>query len=275
MIKGRHTEELWSETWRKALYRGLNVHFVNGLLVMTLKPDCLLLQDTDFMPEGGAIAYHCEHLYPVSGDDHEIHTACLKGRDAAFLSASQLLGMKGEIFALWNATSGKPYASNWTNEDEVDEDSDDNEDVKVDNDDDEDEEDTTNEEDEGVEKDLDDTVVFSKKWQSYAFCCEGFPEYDQEDNCLDSSGIPCKAPAAIKFVNDRPDNCFRPGLTVASYGNEPSTDAYYYTAAIVVQVPAAKDRNVPKAMTDPQEKQKHESQTTAWWAWCLMMYLDV
>ena len=185
------------------------------------------------MPNGGSLGYHCQHLYPVSDKSSEISTACLKGRDAAFLSAAQLLGLNGEIFALWNATSAsrtiywkpvKPASDEDSKDSDEDDDQDDDDDYR----------------------DFSDTVVFSKTWHADGGCyCVG-GEYDLADECLDGSGIPCKAPAAIKFVNDRSEECFRTGMSVASYGNEPSTDAFYYTAAVVVQIPAAKDRNIPE-----------------------------
>ena len=197
-----------------------------------------IVQDTNFMPEGGALGFHCNHLYPVSKSDSKIHTACLKGRDAAFLSATQFLGLKGETFALWNANYGSPYRRS------DDEDEDSNQEDPSDN-------------DRSCIDDFNNRVVFSKTWHAE-------PRQDEMvdygglgcDDCLDYHGIPCKAPAVLKFVNDRPAEGFRTGLTLMTYGNDPTMDSYYYTAAVIVQITAAKDRKIPEDVTESRKRQK-------------------
>ena len=173
--------------------------------------------------------YHCQHLYPVStGQSADISTACLKGRDAAFLSAAEMLGMKGQVFALWNANSehSHDYDSN---------------------------------DDKEIDRESDSKIVFSNVFQcSDSDVCMG--EYGTCADALDDQGIPCKAPKDINFVNNRSQKTYMKGMSAPSYGNEPSCDTFYYTAAVVVQVPSAKDRNISDVVTEVRKRQRN-------WAW--------
>ena len=61
------------------------------------------MQDWNFMQNGGCLKYLCEHLYPIARADVNISPNCLIGRDAAFLSATRHLGLKGETITWENA----------------------------------------------------------------------------------------------------------------------------------------------------------------------------
>ena len=157
------------------------------------------------MPEGGVIGYHCLHEYPVTIGDSEIWEGVLKGRDKAFMATMQTMGLKTEIYALWNANAQH----------------------------------TMDYDSEGEEKV---GVVFSQVWQAECDCCVG-GEYGTCSEALNWAGIPSSdAPKDVKWINERRGK-ERQSMTVASYGNEPSTDTFYHTGAIVVHIPAAKERN--------------------------------
>ena len=61
------------------------------------------MQDPKFMKNGGSLRYMCEHLYPFARADVKMRLNCFRGRDAAFLSATQQLGLQGEIIT-WDDT---------------------------------------------------------------------------------------------------------------------------------------------------------------------------
>lgn len=186
------------------------------------------MQDPKFMEKGGFLGYHCQHLYPISQEDPEVSVSCLKGRDAAFMATIQLLGLFAETYAVWNTNMGtiKPYYGYYGEEDD----------------------------DEGGfgyrrnsknsaiwKKAKKAGFVLSKTWYAEAdeYMCVGEDATCQD--ALEEANVFDTEAQDIEWINERSEN-LRKSLTLASYGNQPAHDAFYHTAAIVVEIPASSER---------------------------------
>ena len=191
-----------------------------------------------FMPDGGSLGYRCENLYLVSNANLEISSNCLRGRDAAFLSAARNLGLEGDIIALWDASSGQalqfPYSERsnrgegtvWRfltelNLSESDDDSDEESKDSV-----------------QTADDVDDEHQVLNKAEAIG---------GESDNCEIKDGI-------VKDVVEDDSNSNSNHAEHINYGEDgdndvhvfPSDYQHYEAAAILITIPAAGDRDVLK-----------------------------
>lgn len=60
------------------------------------------MQDAAWESNGCLLGYHCRHKYAYTGADGKyVIEACLKGTDAAFLSAAAYLNLHAEVLPVW------------------------------------------------------------------------------------------------------------------------------------------------------------------------------
>lgn len=170
----------------------------------------------------------------MTEENPEVSEACLKGRNAAFMATAKRVGLHAETYAMWNTDTGK---HSWPCGDP---------------------------EIPGYDKDSTELwkqvqakgFILTKKWYSdYPYAQVG--DYGSCEWALESSKVLETAQLEnVKWVNDRDTELARKCLTVASYGNQPSHDAFYHTAAILVKMPAASERQIPADIMSRIAKQK-------------------
>lgn len=182
------------------------------------------------MPEGGILGYHCHHEYPISAQHSQILSDCLKGCDAALMSALQILGLQTDVFARWTQDSNN---NKWIHEyGHISEDA-----------------------DEEATKRHRNTFwmwegnhVFSK---SHIKHC-----HDLGMECLELYGFPCKNPQDITWINSFRQEASSEATASIQYGNNPAEESFYSIGCILAVVPPFNERNSIEMEESENKRQK-------------------
>ena len=90
------------------------------------------MQDKLWKPEGGILGYHCRHRYAYSGKRGKyVIEACLKGCDAALLSAAKFLNLGTDVLPVWQNPHDREFTDRLDEEEIEDWASDPNNSVEV------------------------------------------------------------------------------------------------------------------------------------------------
>lgn len=179
------------------------------------------------MPEGGILGYHCCHEYPITIKTPKILPECLKGQDAAFMSAAQILRLQADLFVEWRQQS-------WNNEntyrDEYYSMGDASSSYYS----------VENEPPHDYHRDTywmyDGKSVFGK---SHIEGCS-----DLGMRSLEKNGFPCKDPDAIQWINEASKDVRFEATTSIQYGNDPEDESFYSTACILVVIKPSIERAI-------------------------------
>ena len=209
-----------------------------------------MLQNPEWLPEGGLLGYHCTSKYANIGQDGKyVVETCLKGNDMAFWSAAKILGLQPEVHPVWQ---NPHYQHNYSEDEYEDEYEDEDEDVDEDEDEDE---------DEYVEKcrkrkeskwKRDQKFIISNKWNlDLSSSCKyeierlHLPEKEGYDvnkitwcNSQDRDMMPNLGHLGLTFKREIPES---------NMGNEPATDdmPFYNMAGIFCKIRTAVERCDP------------------------------
>ena len=193
-----------------------------------------MLQNPEWLPDGGLLGYHCTSKYANIGQDGKyVVETCLKGNDLAFWSAAKILGLQPEVLPVWQ----NPHYHNDYSEDEYEDE----------------DEDEDGENQKGKEWRRHQKFIISDKWnlEFDSFYCYGnikelrLPEKEGYDvnkitwcNSQDFDMMSSLGHLGLTFDQMIPDSYM---------GNEPATDdmPFYNMAGIFCKIPTAVKRCAP------------------------------